>query len=126
MNPFDTRWYHAKLSKEAVRLRAALPPSPKRDSVVIREAEIHQAILDECRRRGWLVFHGSMATATARTRGEPDFVICREGGVTLMVEVKTRIGKLSTDQQAVAAWARKLGHTVFVVRSFEEFLQLLL
>ena len=39
-----------------------------------------------------------------------------------MIECKTRVGKLSTEQLGVAAWAAKLGHQVHTVRSYEEFL----
>ena len=97
----------------------------KPDSAVLNEAKLHEDILAECRRRGWLVFHGSMAHRTFRTPGEPDFVILRDNGKTLMVECKSGTGKLSTDQQAVAAWASKLGHQIHVVHSMEEFFKCL-
>jgi hypothetical protein len=41
----------------------------------------------------------------------------------LLVECKTRLGKLSPEQLATQAWAAKLGHTVHVVRSMGEFLE---
>jgi hypothetical protein len=88
------------------------------------EGELHRQILDECKRRGWIVFHGSMAHSTFRTPGEPDMVCLTDNGGLLLIEAKTRTGKLSPDQQAIHAWARKLGHTVHVVRSFEEFVRL--
>jgi hypothetical protein len=88
------------------------------------EAELHESIRQECGRQGWLVFHGSMAHSTFRTEGEPDFVILAPGH-TLLIECKTRTGKLSTAQRAVHAWARNLGHTVYVVRSMEEFYSVL-
>lgn len=89
------------------------------------ESKLHAAILEECNRRGWLVFHGSMAHRTYRTPGEPDFIILADGGATILVEAKTSNGKLSTDQLGVAAWARKLDHTVHVVRSLEGFLRVI-
>lgn len=84
------------------------------------ESDLHQQIMDECERRGWLFFHGAMCRRTHRTEGEPDFIILRESGL-LLVECKSRSGKLSPAQQAVAAHARKLGHEIHVVRSIEEF-----
>jgi len=87
------------------------------------ESELHEQIRQECLRRGWMAFHGSMAHKTFKTPGEPDYIIICAGGRLLMVEAKTRIGKLSPDQLAVAAWASKLGHKVHTVRSFEEFIQ---
>jgi Holliday junction resolvase-like predicted endonuclease len=86
------------------------------------ESDLHEQIFSECRRRGWIAFHGAMSERTHRTLGEPDFVILAEGGRLLMVECKSRTGKLSLDQQAIAAHARKLGHTIYTVRSVEEFL----
>jgi hypothetical protein len=88
-----------------------------------REAELHEEIFSECRRRGWIALHGSMAERTCRTLGEPDFVILADGGRVLFVECKSRSGKLSPAQAALKFHAEKLGHAVHVVRSMEEFLQ---
>ena len=90
-----------------------------------REASLHEAIFDECRRRGWIALHGSMAERTCRTLGEPDFVILASGGRVIFVECKSRTGKLSPAQVALKFQAEKLGHTVHVVRSFKEFLELI-
>ena len=87
-----------------------------------REHELHGAILDECKRRGWVVYHGSMAHRTRRTVGEPDFVVAASDGRTYHIEAKTRSGKLSMDQRAMMADLSRLGHTAAVVRSLEEFL----
>lgn len=88
---------------------------------VAREASLHEEIYDECRRRGWIALHGSMAARTHRTLGEPDFVILAAGGRVLLVECKSRAGKLSPAQAALKHHAEKLGHTIHVVRSMEEF-----
>ena len=92
-------------------------------SEVSREAALHEEIFDECRRRSWIALHGSMAERTCRTLGEPDFVILADGGRVLFVECKSRSGKLSPAQAALKHHAEKLGHTVQVVRSMEEFLE---
>ena len=90
-------------------------------AAVSREAELHEEVFDECRRRGWIALHGSMAERTCRTLGEPDFVILADGGRVLFVECKSRSGKLSPAQGALKFHAEKLGHAVHVVRSMEEF-----
>jgi hypothetical protein len=87
------------------------------------EADLHYAIMDECCARGWIFLHGSMAERTHRTAGEPDFIILASGGRTFLVECKSATGKLSPDQQAMRAHAAKLGHTIHIVRSMEEFLK---
>ena len=83
---------------------------------------MHEEVFAECRRRGWIALHGSMAERTCRTLGEPDFVILADGGRVLFVECKTKTGKLSPAQAALKFHAEKLGHTVHVVRSMEDFL----
>jgi hypothetical protein len=88
------------------------------------ESQLHNQILLECRRRGWIALHGSMAHRARRTPGEWDFVILADGGRTFYIEAKTRTGKQSTDQLALHHWARKLGHSPYVVRSFDEFLNI--
>ena len=90
---------------------------------VVSEASLHEEIFSECRRRGWIALHGSMAERTCRTLGEPDFVILADGGRVLFVECKTKTGKLSPAQAALKFHAEKLGHTVHVVRSLGQFLE---
>lgn len=90
----------------------------------IRESDLHADILNECKRRGWIAFHGSMAHKTFRTKGEADFCCLADGGRVLFVECKTSTGKLSPEQQGIMAWMSKLGHTFHVVRSFSDFLRI--
>ncbi len=90
---------------------------------VERERDLHNQISEVCRGRGWIALHGSMAAATHRTMGEPDYVILADSCRVFLVEAKSRIGKLSPAQQAFKAQAARLGHTVHVVRSLEAFLE---
>ena len=90
-----------------------------------KESELHAQIFDECRRRGWIALHGAMSERTHRTDGEADFSIMASGGRRFDIECKTRTGKLSMEQAAMLHHAKTLGHTIQVVRSFDEFLKLL-
>lgn len=108
----------ARLNRNKVREKIS-PPADEG-----READLHDAIISECRRRGWVFLHGSMATATHRTAGEPDFTIAADDGQTFYIECKSRIGKLSPAQSAMKAHLEKLGHQYHVVRSLEEFLEI--
>lgn len=90
-----------------------------------KESELHEQIFAECRRRGWIALHGAMSERTHRTAGEPDFILLADEGRTILVECKTRTGKLSVEQSAMISHAAARGHTIHVVRSFEEFLRIL-
>lgn len=89
------------------------------DTPPTSERDLHDEILAECRRRGLIAFHGSMAHRTFRTPGEPDFVILAHGGRCFLVECKTKQGKLSAEQLGL------LGHPIHVVRSLANFLNLI-
>jgi len=89
------------------------------------ESDLHDQILDECKRRGWYVVHSRMDKATTCGVGTPDFVIAMENGKTLWVEAKSRQGKARPEQFAVAAWLTKLGHTWAIVRSMKDFTRVL-
>jgi len=104
--------------------RAPLLKGQSGHTGTVREAELHEAIFDDCRARGWIALHGSMAERTCRTLGEPDFTILADGGRVLFVECKTRSGKLSPAQAALKFHAEKLGHTIHVVRSRDDFLRI--
>lgn len=89
---------------------------------VDEEIPLHNEILKECERRGWLAFHGSTAHRTHRTVGEFDFIILADGGRRFNIECKKKGGKLTTEQITIHHWANHLGHATYVVRSFQEFL----
>jgi len=114
---------------EAYEARRALsssgppPPGvPPRGSFPKNEGPLHDQIIDECKRRGWLYFHGSMSHSTYRTEGEPDFSILAPGGVVYWVEAKSKTGKPTTEQLGVHAWMRRLGHQCHIVRSIADFI----
>lgn len=86
-----------------------------------KECDLHYAIIDFCKGKGWIYFHGSMAHKTKRTAGEPDFTILADSGRVFLIECKTRISKLSPEQLGLKLWAEKLGHAIHVIRSIEEF-----
>jgi len=86
-----------------------------------RESALHDAIIEHCKMVGWIYFHGSMAHKAMRTVGEPDFTILANRGRVFFVECKTKIGKLSTEQLGLKQWAERLGHTIHVCRSAQEF-----
>lgn len=115
------RWTQDQLNAYEARRT----PQQKPSKAVERESELHAQIIEECKRRGWLAFHGSMAHRTFRTPGEPDFVILIDNGKTLLVECKSKGGKPTKEQAANLAWAKKLGHKAIVVWSFNEFLEAL-
>lgn len=120
----DMRW----TPEQAAAHQAKFAPNtdkPKPEGPSVPEKEIHRLILLECNRRGFLALHGSMAHRTFRTIGEPDITILMPAGRVLFVEAKTRSGRISEEQEAFARRAQLLGHTVHIVRSFEEFIQLL-
>lgn len=88
------------------------------------ESDLHSKIREECRSRGWICLTGSMAHRAMRTIGEPDFTVLADNGRVFFIEAKSKTGKLRPEQAAIAAWAKKLGHTIHVVRSMEEFLEI--
>ena len=91
---------------------------------VDKESDLHSDILADCRQRGWIALHGSMAQATGRTEGEPDFIILASRGRVFFIECKTRVGKLSPAQHAMAHFAEKLGHKIHLVRNMAQYLEI--
>ncbi len=119
-----------RISSATYRLiLARRAPAPPADPLLCArlpepEAALHRGILEHARSRGWIALHGSMAYQTHRTIGEPDFMILADRGRVLLVEAKRPGSKLSCEQAALHAWAKRLGHTVHVVRTLAEFVGL--
>jgi hypothetical protein len=119
MTSQQLRYYEARMHGKCRSPVCGVPIEPIED-----ESDLHNAIIDYCRERGWQYLHGSMAERTHRTLGEPDFIILAHGSQLRMVECKSKTGKLSLDQQGFIAHAKKNGHVVYMVRSMDEFVRL--
>lgn len=117
MSQFTSQWYQSQLARRT--------PQPTAETGVDHESELHDDIVAECRRRKWGFIHSRMDLPSTTGVGTPDFCILRDGGRVLLVECKTRTGKLSPAQLAFKCQAECNGHAVHVVRSLQEFLSLL-
>lgn len=94
----------------------------KSDDFDGKESALHAKIMEECGKRRWMFFHGSMAHKAKRTPGEPDFIICASRGVTYFVECKRKGEKLSADQNIVRHVLLANEHRWACVYSYNEFL----
>ena len=88
---------------------------------VDRESDLHYEIMEDCKHKGWLALHGSMAHRTRRPPGEFDLIVICEYPRILLVECKTKTGKLSPEQQAIFAHVRCLGWEPHIVRSMDDW-----
>jgi hypothetical protein len=88
------------------------------------ESILHDYALGLLRERNLPFIHSRMDRAATCTPGAPDLVFLIDGRVVL-VEFKTRVGKLSQEQTVWHYLAAQQGFTVEVVRGKAEFLCLL-
>jgi hypothetical protein len=114
--------YQAMLARlEKNPLREA-PPSP----AVERELALHDAIMRWCNAQWprWKYIHARPDKPSGIEAGVADFMIFGPNRRVIIVECKKRDGKQSQEQLCWAAEMRMLGFTVNVVRSMEQFLEL--
>ena len=88
------------------------------------ERDLQNEIIKCCQSNQWPIFRGSMAHRTFRNVGEPDFHVIIPWNQHLMIECKSRKGKLTTEQLGVKMQLEMVGCPVHVVRSLSEFLEL--
>lgn len=105
--------------------RHVLTDSVPLDGVKL-EIPLHKEIMDFCKRQwpNWKYIHARTDERSTIQEGAPDFVLFLPRGGMLCIECKTRTGKLTAEQQAWQAQMQMLGHTIHVVRSMEQFLEL--
>ena len=115
MRKFTTDWLNAHQARIGKRDESVIS-----DDAAEEESKLQADIIDYCTRKDWMVFYGSMAHRTKRPPGEPDFWIVTDSKI-VMVEAKSKTGDRSPAQRKVAAHAKRLGHTVHLVRSMSEF-----
>jgi hypothetical protein len=87
---------------------------------------LHEQIIKHCNEQWprWKFRHSRTDKKTHEELGVEDFTVFLPMGRTLHVECKAKGGKLSIDQAGWINEMSKLGHTVHVVQSLDEFIQL--
>jgi len=89
-----------------------------------QEDTLHAQIASHCVGQGWYFVHSRTDRRTTQAKGVPDFLIFGENRQFWAVEVKTKTGKVTREQAGAIFWLDRLGHKAAVVRSFQEFLEL--
>lgn len=118
------RWSPDQLNAYEARCRAHDHPrfegTPCDD-----ESELQERIKEECQRRGWIANVQRMDRRTTGVLGQPDFIIWTHDGGHFMFECKAGKKKRTPEQVGYAAWCERLGHKVWLIRSFSEFINII-
>lgn len=81
------------------------------------EWKLRQKCIKLLRDKGWLVFCGTVKREMGRTPGEPDLVCFGRKHSVLLIELKSKNGKLSPEQQQIKTVLEDFGHDYHIVRS---------
>lgn len=85
------------------------------------ERALHDAIESYCREHQWPYIHSRMDIPTTTQRGIADFLVLMPNGKLLIAEAKTRHGKQTPEQLGWQIMVERVGHTYHIVRSIEQF-----
>jgi hypothetical protein len=119
------RWTPEQLADYLARRGKAGAPerlAPAAEADDGPEWRLQREIETWCRERGLYVFHDRSRSRNAP--GHPDLVIALPRARTLWLELKSRRGRLTSDQKRVAQRLRSCGHQWAVIKSFNDFLEL--
>jgi hypothetical protein len=94
-----------------------------RSEHVTDELKLHDEIIAWCNKQHPRIkyIHARTDRRSTIATGAHDFTIFFPNGKTICIEVKSKTGKLSTEQLAWRAEMKRLSHVIFVVRAFGEF-----
>lgn len=91
-----------------------------------REERLHEKIMVWCDQQWprWKYVHSRMDRKTTTETGVADFVVFAPGGRVIVVECKARGRKLSKEQRDWSHEMFRLDHTVHLVYSLDEWVQI--
>ena len=123
-----TEFQYQQMLARMNRGRREAPPTAilPEDSVSKEVADLHMPIIDWCRKQNPAVpyIHARTDQQSTISIGAPDFVLFYRGRV-ILIECKTRTGKLKPAQLAWKLLANMQLHEFHVIRSMSEFHKLL-
>ncbi len=102
--------------------KSALPRESQSDS--LDESDLQYRIVDYCRSKGWFPICSGMHKRTSTPIGTPDFVIYADRGRVFTIETKSKTGKQTPEQLGIQLMLDMLGHKYYLVRSYEQFLEI--
>ncbi len=111
-----------RLEQNARRMPAAEADTPTE----VGRGGLHEKIVDWCNSQWprWKCIHARTDKKSTIGEGVHDFTIFAPGGRTLCIECKMPGKKPTEAQQVWATELSMLGHMVYVVTTFQEFLDL--
>lgn len=118
-SPEQLREYQARQDARSAKTKPNLPPvvDDQPERVLQNRVEAY------CQENALYAFHDR--SRGKNTPGHPDLIIAMPGGRTLWLELKSKTGRLSSDQARVRLMLMALGHEWHEVRSYRQFLALL-
>lgn len=93
-------------------------------SATLDESDLQDRIVAYCRSKMWFVVYSGMHRRTSTPIGTPDFIIYADGERVFTIETKSKTGKQTPEQLGVQIVLEKLGHKYHLVRSYEQFLEI--
>jgi hypothetical protein len=107
-----------------------LDKSPARDPSVAaveeqgveEEAGLQERIISDAKGRGWWPLYSRMDLPTTTPLGTPDLIIFADNGRVIIIEAKAKNRKLRPEQLGVKMLLERLGHPVYVVRTWDYYL----
>jgi len=115
--------HEARIAKGKVKPSSGNAPAERETG----KDGLHAQIIDHCENQWprWKYRHARTDKKTTEEEGVEDFTIFMPNNQTIHVECKARKEKPSAKQLIWAAELRALGHTVYFVWSFDDFLSIL-
>lgn len=100
-----------------------MPETEPKPKGIDSELGLHTDIIKFCLSQWprWKYIHANPVTKSTIQKGCQDFTIFMPGGKTVCIECKDKYDKQRPDQLIWAKEMEMLGHTVYVVRSMEDF-----
>lgn len=86
--------------------------------------KLHKPILEICRGRKWLVVYHNPTKRPTCEEGVPDFVIAADRGTVFWIECKAGSAKATPKQQEWLLLLKARGHRAYLVKSVEQFLEI--
>lgn len=119
ITPLQAQEMIARTERNAGRI-----PMPT-DAVEV-ESELHQEIIDLCKRRGWFYVRSRMDKRTTQAIGVPDFIIAADDGKTIWIEAKAKGNKPTTEQLATITFLKAKGHLAGLAYNMADVMNLIL